>query len=78
MNGNKWRLFYLDFSFIGWELLCSVPLYAEGFLVLKYFTGSEAVSYTHLRSSSDKLSRAASNRSFSISPIHPKRLLVSW
>ena len=44
MNGNKWRLFCLDFSFIGWELLCSVPLYAEGFLVLKYFTGSEAMA----------------------------------
>ena len=40
MNGNKWRLFCLDFSFIGWELLCSLPLYAGGFLVLKYFTGS--------------------------------------
>ena len=44
MDGNKWRLFCLDFSFIGWELLCSVPLYAEGFLVLKYFTGSEALA----------------------------------
>ena len=31
MNGNKWRLFCLDFSFIGWELLCSLPLYAGGF-----------------------------------------------
>lgn len=25
MDGNKWRLFCLDFSFIGWELLLSVP-----------------------------------------------------
>ena len=44
MDGNKWRLFCLDFSFIGWELLCSLPLYAGGFLVLKYFTGSEAMA----------------------------------
>ncbi len=44
MDGNKWRLFCLDFSFIGWELLCSLPLYAGGFLVLKYFTGSEALA----------------------------------
>ena len=44
MNGNKWRLFCLDFSFIGWELLCSLPLYAGSFLVLKYFTGSEAMA----------------------------------
>ncbi len=25
MHGNKWRLFCLQFSFIGWELLCIVP-----------------------------------------------------
>lgn len=25
MNGNKWRLFCLDFSFIGWSLLCALP-----------------------------------------------------
>lgn len=25
MNGNKWRLFCLGFSFIGWSLLCSAP-----------------------------------------------------
>lgn len=26
MDGNKWRLFCLGFSFIGWDLLCSLPL----------------------------------------------------
>ena len=26
MNGNKWRLFCLGFSFIGWDLLCSLPV----------------------------------------------------
>ena len=26
MDGNKWRLFCLEFSFIGWDLLCSAPL----------------------------------------------------
>ena len=25
MDGNKWRLFCLEFSFIGWSLLCSLP-----------------------------------------------------
>lgn len=25
MNGNKWRLFCIQFSFIGWSLLASVP-----------------------------------------------------
>ena len=26
MDGNKWRLFCLDFSFIGWDILCSLTL----------------------------------------------------
>lgn len=26
MNGNKWRLFCLDFSFFGWTLLASLPI----------------------------------------------------
>jgi len=28
MDGNKWRLFCLGFSFIGWILLCSLPIIA--------------------------------------------------
>ena len=33
MDGNKWRLFCLGFSFIGWGLLCAVPiLIATGIL----------------------------------------------
>ena len=44
MDGNKWRLFCLDLSFIGWELLCSLPLCAGYFLILRYFTGSEAMA----------------------------------
>jgi len=27
MDGNKWRLFCLEFSFIGWELLCVLPAF---------------------------------------------------
>ena len=26
MDGNKWRLFCLGFSFIGWDLLCALPV----------------------------------------------------
>lgn len=33
MHGNKWRLFCLEFSFIGWELLCSLPVYILVWLV---------------------------------------------
>ena len=44
MDGNKWRLFCLDFSFIGWELLCALPMYAGYFLFLNNFSGSEAMA----------------------------------
>ena len=44
MDGNKWRLFCLDFSFIGWELLCALPMYAGYFLFLNNFSGSDAVA----------------------------------
>ena len=44
MDGNKWRLFCLDLSFIGWELLCALPLYIGYFLILRYFSGSEAMA----------------------------------
>lgn len=44
MKGNKWRLFCLDFSFIGWELLCALPMYAGYFLFLNNFSGSEAMA----------------------------------
>lgn len=27
MNGNKWKLFCVNFSFIGWALLCFAPLF---------------------------------------------------
>lgn len=27
MDGNKWRLFCLGFSFIGWSLLCALPTF---------------------------------------------------
>ena len=33
MNGNKWRAFVLDFSFILWGLLCRIPLVG---IVVKY------------------------------------------
>ena len=44
MDGNKWRLFCLDFSFIGWELLCALPLYVGYFLFLHSFTGADALA----------------------------------
>lgn len=41
MHGNKWRLFCLNFSFIGWILLASLPtLIALGFTAILAMTGS--------------------------------------
>ena len=33
MDGNKWRLFCLGFSFIGWGLLCAAPTLIALFIV---------------------------------------------
>ncbi len=43
MDGNKWRLFCLNFSFLGWELLCLVPLWAGTWLIVSLFSSWEAV-----------------------------------
>jgi len=42
MDGNKWRLFCLGFSFIGWQLLCALPtlIAAGGVLGMTYGTRS--------------------------------------
>ena len=38
MDGNKWRLFCLGFSFIGWELLCCAPILIAGyFMALNFY-----------------------------------------
>ena len=50
MDGNRWRLFCLNFSFIGWELLCSIPsaiglvLVATGTLHLLFYIPFAVVS----------------------------------
>ena len=50
MQGHKWELFILDFSFIGWELLGSLPF--VGYLVqvftLPYISMTHALYYEQL------------------------------
>lgn len=49
MKGNKWKLFCLQFRFIGWVLLC-IPTLGIGFLWLApYMMTSEAAFYDDLR-----------------------------
>ena len=48
MKGNKWRLFCLQISFIGWSLLCALTG-GLGMIVLAPYTGqAEAVFYHHV------------------------------
>ena len=48
MKGNKWRLFCLDFSFIGWDLLCLLTLGILSFWVTPYRQAAYAAFYQNL------------------------------
>jgi len=50
MKGRKWELFMLDLSFIGWELLGSLPVmgYFVQFFTLPYITMTKALYYEQL------------------------------
>ncbi len=48
MDGNKWRLFCLDFSFIGWNLLCSLPAIVVVFALTGSILRSSASAYALL------------------------------
>lgn len=41
MKGNVWRLFVLQFSFIGWGILCIIPVIAVG--IITSFTFNEFI-----------------------------------
>jgi len=51
MNGNKWRLFCLHFSFIGWILLSILTLGILMFWITPYIRVSEAEFYENLKGS---------------------------
>lgn len=48
MRGNKWRLFCLDFSFIGWMLLCILTLGILTFWIMPYVQTARAEFYQDL------------------------------
>lgn len=48
MHGNKWRLFCLSFSFIGWVLLCGITLGILSFWIVPYMNASFAAFYQSL------------------------------
>ena len=49
MDGNKWRLFCLDFSFIGWYLLCGLTFGLLTFFVEPYHQAARAEFYESIR-----------------------------
>ena len=49
MKGNKWRLFCLGFSFIGWNILCSFTLGIGGLLLHPYQEAAGAAFYREIK-----------------------------
>ncbi len=49
MNGNKWRLFCLHFSFIGWLILCSLTFGILTLWVMPYMQVAEANFYESIK-----------------------------
>ena len=52
MNGYKWKLFVLDLSFIGWRLLCLIPVVGTVLNVLyltPYIAATKAQFYEELK-----------------------------
>ena len=54
MKGNKWRLFCLDFSFIGWILLSILTLGILSFWIVPYRETARAEFYRYLVSEDEK------------------------
>ena len=49
MTGNKWRLFKLEFSFIGWFILCCLTLGLGTFFLLPYINAATAEFYAEIK-----------------------------
>ena len=49
MKGNKWRLFKLNFSFIGWGILCVLTFGVGTFFLMPYVSAASAEFYAELK-----------------------------
>lgn len=49
MEGNRWRLFCLEFSFIGWSILCAFTLGIGNLFLTPYQAAARAAFYRDLR-----------------------------
>ena len=57
MNGNKWRLFCLQLSFIGWNLLCMLTLGVGYLWLAPYQNAAEAAFYLEVTGRADAMPR---------------------
>lgn len=48
MKGNRWRLFCLDFSFIGWTILCSLTFGIGNLFLNPYIHAAKAAFYREI------------------------------
>ena len=63
MRGNKWRLFCLDLSFLGWQILCTLTLGIASLWVGPYIETARAAFYREI--SENRYSRPKAEPDFS-------------
>ncbi|MGN0813475.1 MAG: DUF975 family protein [Candidatus Coproplasma sp.] len=62
MNGNKWRLFCLDLSFIGWGILCILTFGILSFWVQPYKQCAYAAFYEEIKREQSIMNNGASSQ----------------
>ena len=67
MRGHKWRLFCLDFSFIGWYLLSALTLGILAFWVTPYHMTARAEFYQELLAEEQKTQQQIANSQAAVS-----------
>ena len=67
MKGHKWRLFCLDFSFIGWYLLSALTLGILAFWVTPYHMTARAEFYQELLAEEQKTQQQIANSQAAVS-----------
>ena len=67
MKGHKWRLFCLDFSFLGWYLLSALTLGILAFWVTPYHMTARAEFYQELLAEEQKTQQQIANSQAAVS-----------
>ena len=67
MKGHKWKLFCLDFSFIGWYLLSALTLGILAFWVTPYHMTARAEFYQELLAEEQKTQQQITNSQAAVS-----------